>query len=219
MKYLWLMSMLYRKERTTLFLLLSYSILLLLCRATLTQSIYLFFLVWNTFLGIIPLLISSYIHFTGELLSKTKLIILLLIWLVFLPNSFYIITDVVHLPKSSKHLFWLDATIILSCAITGFYAGFISINQISQVVQLKYAIKIQQWHLLLLAILSGFGIYIGRILRFNSWDIILQPTYLIETLFQQIIDLKPVLFSIHFGLFIYLTLYCFKKITTHEHTF
>ncbi|WP_282786984.1 DUF1361 domain-containing protein [Flavobacterium croceum] len=219
MKYLWLMSMLYRKERTTLFLLLSYSILLLLCRATLTQSIYLFFLVWNTFLGIIPLLISSYIHFTGELLSKTKLIILLLIWLVFLPNSFYIITDVVHLPKSSKHLFWLDATIILSCAITGFYAGFISINQISQVVQLKYAIKIQQWHLLLLAILSGFGIYIGRILRFNSWDIILQPTYLIETLLQQIIDLKPVLFSIHFGLFIYLTLYCFKKITTHEHTF
>ncbi|POS01750.1 putative membrane protein [Flavobacterium croceum DSM 17960] len=219
MKYLWLMSMLYRKERTTLFLLLSYSILLLLCRATLTQSIYLFFLVWNTFLGIIPLLISSYIHFTGELLSKTKLIILLLIWLVFLPNSFYIITDVVHLPKSSKHLFWLDATIILSCAITGFYAGFISINQISQVVQLKYAIKIQQWHLVLLAILSGFGIYIGRILRFNSWDIILQPTYLIETLFQQIIDLKPVLFSFHFGLFIYLTLYCFKKITTHEHTF
>lgn len=219
MKYLWLMSMLYRKERTTLFLLLSYSILLLLCRATLTQSIYLFFLVWNTFLGIIPLLISSYIHFTGELLSKTKLIILLLIWLVFLPNSFYIITDVVHLPKSSKHLFWLDATIILSCAITGFYAGLISINQISQVVQLKYAIKIQQWHLVLLAILSGFGIYIGRILRFNSWDIILQPTYLIETLFQQIIDLKPVLFSFHFGLFIYLTLYCFKKITTHEHTF
>lgn len=219
MKYLWLMSMLYRKERTTLFLLLSYSILLLLCRATLTQSIYLFFLVWNTFLGIIPLLISSYIHFTGELLSKTKLVMLLLIWLVFLPNSFYIITDVVHLPKSSKHLFWLDATIILSCAITGFYAGFISINQISQVVQLKYAIKIQQWHLVLLAILSGFGIYIGRILRFNSWDIILQPTYLIETLFQQIIDLKPVLFSIHFGLFIYLTLYCFKKITTHEHTF
>lgn len=219
MKYLWLMSMLYRKERTTLFLLLSHSILLLLCRATLTQSIYLFFLVWNTFLGIIPLLISSYIHFTGELLSKTKLIILLLIWLVFLPNSFYIITDVVHLPKSIKHLFWLDATIILSCAITGFYAGFISINQISQVVQLKYAIKIQQWHLVLLAILSGFGIYIGRILRFNSWDIILQPTYLIETLLQQIIDLKPVLFSIHFGLFIYLTLYCFKKITTHEHTF
>lgn len=219
MKYLWLMSMLYRKERTTLFLLLSYSILLLLCRATLTESIYLFFLVWNIILGIIPLLISSYIHFTGELLSKTKLIILLLIWLVFLPNSFYIITDVVHLPKSSKHLFWLDATIILSCAITGFYAGFISINQISQVVQLKYAIKIQQWHLVLLAILSGFGIYIGRILRFNSWDIILQPTYLIETLFQQIIDLKPVLFSFHFGLFIYLTLYCFKKITTHEHTF
>ena len=219
MKYLWLMGMLYRKERTTLFLLLSYSILLLLCRATLTQSIYLFFLVWNTFLGIIPLLISSYIHFTGELLSKTKLVMLLLIWLVFLPNSFYIITDVVHLPKSSKHLFWLDATIILSCAITGFYAGFISINQISQVVQLKYAIKIQQWHLVLLAILSGFGIYIGRILRFNSWDIILQPTYLIETLLQQIIDLKPVLFSIHFGLFIYLTLYCFKKITTHEHTF
>lgn len=214
MKYLWLMGMLYRKERTTLFLLLSYSILLLLCRATLTQSIYLFFLVWNTFLGIIPLLISSYIHFTGELLSKTKLIILLLIWLVFLPNSFYIITDVVHLPKSSKHLFWLDATIILSCAITGFYAGLISINQISQVVQLKYAIKIQQWHLVLLAILSGFGIYIGRILRFNSWDIILQPTYFIETLFQQIIDLKPVLFSIHFGLFIYLTLYCFKKINT-----
>jgi uncharacterized membrane protein len=219
MKYLWLMSMLYRKERTTLFLLLSYSILLLLCRATLTQSIYLFFLVWNTFLGIIPLLISSYIHFTGELLSKTKLVMLLLIWLVFLPNSFYIITDVVHLPKSSKHLFWLDATIILSCAITGFYAGFISINQISQVVQLKYAIKIQQWHLLLIAILSGFGIYIGRILRFNSWDIILQPSYFIKTLFQQIIDLKPVLFSIHFGLFIYLTLYCFKKITTHEHTF
>lgn len=185
---------------------------LLVVRAKATQSVFLFFLIWNLALAVIPYLISSFVllHFTK--FKKWYLIIIVMIWLTFLPNSFYIITDLVHVVKSSGNLFYYDLILISSFAIAGFFLGLSSLIQIEQVVEkLNFKAKTIHYSLLLICLLSGFGIYVGRVLRFNSWDIISNPIDLFSTLCIELFTKETILFSLHFGVFIYLILLLYKN--------
>ena len=82
-----------KKQNSSLFLLSTLSIALILLRVKTTQTIYLMFLIWNLFLDI-PYLISF--NLKSDIVTKKinlKFYIKLLIWMLFLPNSFYLITD------------------------------------------------------------------------------------------------------------------------------
>lgn len=203
-------------------LLLFYSIYclsLLLVRAKITNSIYLFFLIWNLFLAVIPYVISSHL-LTLDLkkVAKLKVLTFSAVWLAFIPNSFYIITDLVHLARSNGHIFWLDLIIVSSHALIGFAFGLMSLLHFEKIAKQFTSVKNANFLIPTICFLCGIGIYIGRILRYNSWDIISNPIDLGIDLFQMAISLKSILFSIHFGVFIYFSFLIKKNLTSNIQT-
>lgn len=200
-----------KKRNFVLLILISYFFALLLLRAKYTQSIYLFFMIWNLALAYVPLIISNYITSHFNRLSKIKFYFLMISWLAFIPNSFYIITDLVHLVRSKGNLFWLDSHIIFTATITGFWFGLISLDQINAALEKKYHTKTATIITASCTLLCGFGIYIGRILRFNSWDIITNPFTLLQQLLYSI-SKESILISLHFGIAITLFYWLSKKL-------
>ena len=147
-------------------------------RVLYTQSIYFLFLVWNLVLAFIPLGISSYILGHPKL-KKPFVLILLIVWLLFLPNAPYIITDFIHLQRSHTAFIWLDVLVIGSFAFVGLTAFYLSISNFKVIIATHFKVKLLKPLLVLIYFLCGFGIYLGRYLRFNSWDIISHPKQLL----------------------------------------
>lgn len=149
--------------------------LLLLSRVFLTQKLTFIFLFWNLFLAFIPYLIAKYIR-KNQNLQTIKFCGLVILWLLFFPNAPYIISDLVHLQGSFRSpLFWLDLTIILSFSLLGLFTGVISLQIITQNIMVRSSRKRAIFLQFIFIILAGLGIYLGRVLRWNSWDIITNP--------------------------------------------
>lgn len=195
-----------KKTNSLLLLLCFYCAFLLLCRAKITQSIFYFFLVWNLFLAAIPYLLLQFAKQRIQLFEngKTRLL-LFLIWLLFLPNSFYILTDFVHLQKGKPDLFWFDLILLFSFASLGFLFGLLAIQEFKNCYFLFHSPKLIQTSIPIISLLCGFGIYLGRFLRFNSWHILTNPFELLIDAFQTLFTTDALLFSVLYGSFIYIT--------------
>lgn len=134
------------------------------------------FLVWNLFLAWIPYWIALSIN---SIYNKTKSRILILgllgLWLLFFPNAPYIITDFLHLKARQPIPLWYDMMLIFSFAWTGLTLGLLSLYEVQLFIE-KYLSKMWAWLLSVSCIgLAGFGIFIGRFQRWNSWDVFTQP--------------------------------------------
>jgi uncharacterized membrane protein len=201
------------QKRNKIILLVSlYCLFLLLLRAKIMHSFYLFFLIWNLILAVIPYLISSYILTLENIENKkTVLFLILFVWLLFLPNSFYIITDLVHIVNSKKQTFWFDLVLISSYSIVGFILGLLSLLDFERIITRVFSQKTVSFVIPIICLLSGFGIYLGRILRFNSWEIISNPRILILDSLKSVLSSESILFTINFGVFIYITFLIKKK--------
>lgn len=192
-----------KRLNNLLFLFSFFCLSLSLIRVKLTTSIYLIFLIWNLFLAVIPFLLTSYLKTKKLFENKFKDGLLLSIWLLFLPNSFYIITDFVHLSLSNSYTLWYDLLLISSYASLGFLLGIISLQDFENLLSDKFNASICSFLVFGISILSGFGIYLGRILRYNSWDILKNPIALFTDLVEIFITVKSLGFSILYGCFIY----------------
>ncbi|MDR1558765.1 MAG: DUF1361 domain-containing protein [Clostridiales bacterium] len=163
---------------------------LLAARVTYTGSRYFTFLIWNLFLAFIPWMVSTALRLM-PLLRKSRLITLLLfcVWLLFFPNAPYILTDLFHLGTVNDAPVWFDLVMLLSFALTGMLLCFMSLWDIENLlksVMNKTAVKVL---VSLLLFVCAFGIYLGRYLRWNSWDIISSPLGLVTDMAMRI--LKP----------------------------
>lgn len=189
-----------RKQNTNLMLLGILSIALLLLRVKLTQDMYLLFLIWNLVLGYIPYALSSQLKTTVP--GTYKFYLLLFGWLLFIPNSFYLLTDFVHLHHLSDWQYLFDALLLTCFSIAGFYAGIASMLQIRSLLEMKYSNKTCRRILISLCYLTGYGVYLGRILRFNSWDILSNPVKLFTKIIMSIENFHVYEFTLLFGTFI-----------------
>lgn len=148
--------------------------LLLIVRIIYTGQYTFAFLIWNLFLAWVPLglmqLSKRYTYY-----SEKKHFVVFILWGLFLPNAPYIITDLVHLKISESPIIWLDILMIFLFSLAGLHFGFESLNIAVQTMQQKFG-KIYAQLLSYLALIAcGFGIYLGRVERFNSWDLMLHP--------------------------------------------
>lgn len=142
------------------------------------------FLNWNLFLAGIPLAISTFIvHF--KIKSKLSLFILVLAWILFFPNSPYILTDLFHLRPRHFVPIWYDLIVILSYAWTGLMFGFVSLLQIEKLLSEYIDQKIIRIISVFFMFISSFGVYLGRFLRWNSWDILGNPFGLFGDIFNR----------------------------------
>lgn len=160
--------------------------LFLAVRMKITHDFYMLFLVWNLFLALLPYFLSLW--FTSSIIphmsiKKARLLSVpvLGLWLLVLPNAPYIITDLIHIKHASGSWMIYDSILISCFAITGCWAGFKSLQQMIQglisiqLIHKNYIIKTAEYGVLFLCAL---GIYLGRDLRWNSWDIIQHPDQL-----------------------------------------
>jgi uncharacterized membrane protein len=104
-------------------------------------------------------------------------------WLLFFPNAPYLFTDLTHLKPTGDHRFWVDMVIILLFAWPAFLVGCLSLRLLHSEVAGRFG-GLAGWGFALGACgLAGVGVYIGRFLRWNSWDILVQPVGLAFDLF------------------------------------
>lgn len=136
------------------------------------------FLNWNLFLAFLPWIATSYLILKPR--SKWKTIGILFLWILFFPNAPYILTDLFHLRFLDSAPIWFDMILILSFAWTGLVFGFISLNDLYNMGRHWMSKKWLQVSMCLLLFLSAYGIYIGRYLRWNSWDFFTQPLQLLQ---------------------------------------
>ena len=138
-------------------------------------------LCWNLFLAIVPYLITRFaIRNPLWIERRGKFSFIFISWLLFIPNSFYIITDLFHLEINTGVPLWFDLALIFSFAWNGILLGVISIRQMEKIVRLNFPF-IQEWQFVYpMMLLNSFGVYIGRYLRYNSWDVIANPFQLTE---------------------------------------
>ena len=153
-----------------------FSCLLLIVRMIVTQTIEYIFLPWNLFLAFVPYWITWWMMRNVSIIeSKLKLAIALAAWLLFIPNSFYIITDLFHLVHVHTAPRWFDLLLIFSFAWNGIICGIISIRRVEFITTLVRGKGFSTILIFAVMWLNAFGIYIGRFLRYNSWDIISDP--------------------------------------------
>jgi len=153
-----------------------FSCLLLSARIIVTGYPTYLFLVWNLFLAFVPYSITEWLWgHSWVAKNKLKLGALLLCWLLFIPNSFYIITDLFHLDEFDAAPKWFDLLLIFSFAWNGLLPGIISVRKIEMILSIVTGRRFSLVIVFIVMCLNAFGIYIGRYLRFNSWDIVMQP--------------------------------------------
>lgn len=145
-----------------------------------------FGLAWNLFLAWIPLGFALIARRVDSEKLKLRTGIIMALWLLFFPNSTYIITDLMHLEHLDKHLLWYDSVGIFVTALTGLLLGLYSLLVIHEVLDRFVSTKIS-WLIISFCVgLSGFGVYLGRFIRFNSWDFFTQPIYLLRSIKNQL---------------------------------
>jgi len=157
---------------------IGFTIVLLAFRIVYSDTLSYIFYIWNLFLAIFPFLISRRL-FKYDRIDK-KVICLLFIWILFLPNAPYVVTDLFHYKERWPVPKWYDLLLVTSAAWNGLLAGFISVMQVEQFLHKFLPKKKTRYVVPVVFFLCGYGIYIGRFLRFNSWDIITDPLQLIS---------------------------------------
>lgn len=202
-----------------LFLLISFCFLLYFIRIKLTHSLFFGFLIWNLFLAYIPYFISSIIVKKLQKSSRLKLISMMILWLLFLPNAPYIITDFIHLHHSKANLVWLDIFILFSFSLTGLLLAIVSMQEVYQTIKNRWSVKTANYLIFIATFLSGFGIYLGRFLRFNSWDILTSPLTVFKKSFCSFNDPKTWFITIAFGSFIWILFLLYNTIKKTNNVF
>ncbi|NUT56513.1 MAG: DUF1361 domain-containing protein [Thermoleophilia bacterium] len=135
--------------------------------------------VWNLFLAWIPFGLAILIydrHRAGT--RPLRLLPLAALWLLFLPNAPYIVTDFKHLVADPLVPLWVDVVVIAAPAWTGMLLGFLSLYLVQAVVRSLAGPRVAWAAAVAVLALASFGIYLGRVLRWNSWDVLTNPALL-----------------------------------------
>lgn len=152
---------------------------LVVARGLLTGNWWFFvMLTWNLFLAFFPLGVMLVLRDLRQagFLNRRLLGMGLLLWLTFLPNAPYIITDLFHIRHVQEPLVWFDTMTFFLFALTGLLSGLYA-TLIAHRMLRPLAGSGFTWVLMLGAqVLSGFGIYLGRFGRWNSWNVLTKPT-------------------------------------------
>ena len=164
---------------------IAFTISLYLFRVAYTGSLLFLFIPWNLFLAWLPLLFSSQLKNADFNLKNGMLFCL---WLLFFPNSPYLITDLFHLQQREGVPLYFDLVLLFTAAWNGLLMGLLSLKNIENKLKLRFSINHVQIISIGCFLLCGFGIYLGRFERYNSWHLLTQPIILITDIASKIIQ-------------------------------
>lgn len=147
------------------------------------------YLIWNLFLAWLPLGLAYGLHQTlkRKLWSSWEAIIVTLAWVVLLPNSFYIISDFVHLSELRPRDAQFGAIVFTAFVFTGLYVGVTSLSIVHKELLKRVSRRTAAVLVGTLLFLSSVAIYVGRDLRWNSWDVVFNPFGLLFDLSDRVL--------------------------------
>ncbi len=170
------------------------------------MNIFLFNTSWmafNLYLAFLPI-VFYWLFFT--LKGKFLKCIFALLWLVYLPNTIYVFTDLHHLVEQ-----WIEVNTLgklflayqyafleiigLTCFLFAFYPLEKVIHYFKWKKDTRYTV------LILLNFCIGFAMVLGKIERVNSWDVFLNPQFVILSTISILSSIKMLGLVILFGLF------------------
>lgn len=147
------------------------------------------FLVWNLLLAWIPLALALVLHDAyrrGR--SGVVLAVVGAVWLLFLPNAAYIVTDLIHLGSVPGAPLWYDGAMIAAFAGVGLLLGLCSVLLV-HAVALRVLGPLRGWLALVpVFALCSAGVLVGRFLRVNSWDVLVHPLRLVDRVGARLAD-------------------------------
>lgn len=169
-------STIYRKPLLHLALLTAFCVVLQAVRMYGSQSISFIFLPYNLFLAWLPVLFSLYMQRSSK---PVTMLALFTLWLLFFPNAPYIITDLLHLKARSSFPHWYDTMLVYTFAFTGLLAGMLSALLMYAKLKMHFSNMVSRGIIMLSMLASGYGIFLGRFLRWNSWDVLFNPLHIL----------------------------------------
>lgn len=192
------------------------AVVLFLFEAIVLHNTYLIGINWNLFLAWIPLFIVLYMNkqIKEKSLSKNKILIFSLLWLLFFPNAPYIITDLVHLHPYNGNSYWHHQIMIYTYAFVSLICGLLSLYWIQKIWATTFSKYWSMFFVIASVILSGYGVFLGRIQRFNSWDLFTHPMALLKYVLHSFSNPTAILMTFEFSVFIGLA-YCMLHSLIH----
>lgn len=192
------------------------AVAMVISRAVYSGKLLYGFLIWNLVLAWMPYLLA------WTAFQKPMVVFIYgPLWLLFFPNAPYLVTDLIHLQPFHNVPIWYDAMMLFTFALTGLLLGFLSLFFMQSLVTHRFG-HIVGWLFTVLATgLSSYGVYVGRFLRWNSWDIFTQPISLLTDIINSLVD--PAMFfktyTVSFSLcaimlFAYIILYSLPHLET-----
>ena len=173
------------REFTLLFGLIIFCLALSATRIVATDRITYIFLVWNLFLAIIPYMIGLIFSMNFQL-GRVQKLGLILMWVVFFPNAPYILTDLFHLRLKTTAPIWFDTVLISAYAWAGLTLAFLSLEKMKKALLSNWGLISRTLLTVSFLFITAFGIYVGRYLRWNSWDLVSSPFMIGEDLLTRI---------------------------------
>jgi len=160
------------------------------------------FLLWNLFLAWVPALLALAADLAWRRWRRVWLPLpLALGWLAFFPNGPYIVTDLMHLRTTFWAPLWFDLMMVATAACAGLFLGLVSLAMVHRLAREVTGSRVVGWAVAVLAcLLGGFGVFLGRFQRWNTWDIVTRPGALFEDAFTSVADSRGIGFSLGFGL-------------------
>jgi uncharacterized membrane protein len=148
-------------------------------------------------------------NFVKENKLKTYIFFIFgIFWLLFIPNSPYIITDLIHIGEIRKVPVLFDSFLIFATAIVGLFLGMYSMYDMERIIKIKFKRNINIIMITVFSFVIGFGVYLGRFLRFNSWDIFANPVSIfngvIEIFSNKVETIEALLYTVLFSVFIFI---------------
>lgn len=167
---------------------------LLIARRYLFDSDEYRFMIWNLFLAWIPYLLSLLATAINAQYPRRLWLLLLpatLLWLIFFPNAPYLATDFIHLLELPSPALLYDVGLLLAFALAGIFLATASLRRMQGLTRQHLGAAASWFFVGLSSLLGGFGVYLGRYERHNSWDLLLHPAIVladITALFHPLSD-------------------------------
>jgi uncharacterized membrane protein len=166
------------------------AVALLVGRVYVLQTRSFIFLGWNLLLAWVPYLCALWAAAAHARRPREwwPLVLPGALWLAFFPNAPYILTDFIHLEHMEGQMpWWYNLGTLASCAGSGLLLALFSLRAMQRLV----AAFLGRWAGWLFvgaaAVLCGLGIYVGRVLRWNSWDLLLNPGPLLSDVLDRML--------------------------------
>jgi uncharacterized membrane protein len=148
-----------------------------------------FGLQWNLFLAWLPMLGALVAYNLGRRYGRRAwplILPILVLWLLFFPNAPYILTDLAHLGPYGPVPWWYDLILVITYALTGVFLGLVSLYLMQSLVRRAFGAAVSWVFTLAVLALSGFGVYLGRFQRWNSWDLLTDPSGLLAYIWTHV---------------------------------